>query len=95
MAQSGDVAQVVGISAGGELPAGPVGLIVLLPDEDEAGLSWAQGIAKEWAAELVPAQLLATDLLPDSVRPEFRSTQLKAASGLRSVVTKLKDLVTL
>lgn len=35
-----------------ELPAGPVRLIVLLPDEDEAGVAWAQGIAKEWTPEL-------------------------------------------
>ncbi len=35
-----------------ELPPGPVRLIVLLPEEDEAGGAWAQGIAKEWADEL-------------------------------------------
>ena len=35
-----------------ELPAGPVRLIVLLPEEDEAGIAWAHGVAKEWAAEL-------------------------------------------
>ena len=35
-----------------ELPAGPVRLIVLLPDEDEGGGAWAPGIAKEWADEL-------------------------------------------
>jgi hypothetical protein len=35
-----------------ELPAGPVRLIVLLPDEDDAGTAWAQGISKEWADEL-------------------------------------------
>ena len=35
-----------------ELPAGPVRLIVLLPDEDEAGHAWTQGIAQEWAEEL-------------------------------------------
>lgn len=34
------------------LPAGPVRLIVLVPEEDEAGAVWMQGIAKEWAAEL-------------------------------------------
>ena len=27
-------------------------LIVLLPDEDEAGGAWTHGIAKEWADEL-------------------------------------------
>jgi hypothetical protein len=35
-----------------ELPAGPVRLIVLLPDEDEAGIAWRSGVAKEWADEL-------------------------------------------
>jgi len=35
-----------------ELPAGPVRLIVLLPEEDEGGNHWAQGLAREWAAEL-------------------------------------------
>jgi len=35
-----------------ELPAGPVRIIVLVPDEDEAGSHWAHGVAKEWAAEL-------------------------------------------
>jgi hypothetical protein len=35
-----------------DLPAGPVRLIVLLPDEDEAGGAWAQGISREWADEL-------------------------------------------
>ena len=35
-----------------ELPAGPVRLIVLLPDEDQAGTAWSQGIAKEWHGEL-------------------------------------------
>ena len=34
------------------LPAGPVRLIVLLPDEDEAGSVWAQGAAREWADDL-------------------------------------------
>ena len=35
-----------------ELPAGPVRLIVLLPDEDGGGIAWAHGVAKEWAHEL-------------------------------------------
>jgi hypothetical protein len=35
-----------------ELPAGPVRVIVLLPDEDEAGAAWPQGVAREWSAEL-------------------------------------------
>jgi hypothetical protein len=35
-----------------EVPAGPVRLIVLLPDEDEAGIAWPQGVAREWSEEL-------------------------------------------
>jgi hypothetical protein len=35
-----------------ELPAGPVRLIVLLSEEDEAGTVWARGLAREWADEL-------------------------------------------
>ena len=35
-----------------ELPAGPVRLIVLVPDEDGSGIAWAQGVAREWAPEL-------------------------------------------
>jgi hypothetical protein len=40
-----------------ELPAGPVRLILLvpdefLPDEDEAGGAWARGVATAWADEL-------------------------------------------
>lgn len=34
------------------IPPGPVRIIVLLPEEDEAGAAWMQGIAREWAAEL-------------------------------------------
>lgn len=35
-----------------DLPAGPVRLIVLVPEEDDAGAVWMQGIAREWAAEV-------------------------------------------
>ncbi|HVT46833.1 MAG TPA: hypothetical protein VHD57_03520 [Vicinamibacterales bacterium] len=35
-----------------DVPAGRVRVIVLLPDEDEAGASWARGVASEWSAEL-------------------------------------------
>lgn len=35
-----------------ELPAGPVRIIVLVPDEDDAGNGWAQGISVEWADEI-------------------------------------------
>ncbi|ETX09303.1 hypothetical protein [Candidatus Entotheonella palauensis] len=31
---------------------GRVRLIVLLPEEDDAGAAWMQGIGKEWEAEL-------------------------------------------
>jgi hypothetical protein len=34
------------------LPSGPVRLIVLLPDEDETGIAWSHGVAREWAKEL-------------------------------------------
>jgi hypothetical protein len=33
------------------VPAGPVRLIVLLPDEDSGGIAWADGVAKEWAGD--------------------------------------------
>jgi len=35
-----------------ELPAGPVRLIVLVSEEDEAGTVWAHGLARVWADEL-------------------------------------------
>lgn len=35
-----------------ELPVGPVRLIVLLPDEDEGGAAWMQGVTREWSDEL-------------------------------------------
>jgi hypothetical protein len=34
------------------LPVGPVRLIVLLPEDDDAGLAWTQGISREWAQDL-------------------------------------------
>ena len=34
-----------------EFPAGPVRLIVFLPDEDDAGSLWASGIARERSDE--------------------------------------------
>jgi len=39
-----------------ELPAGPVRVIVLLPEEDETGIAWAQGVAREWSEELSDPQ---------------------------------------
>ena len=35
-----------------DLPVGPVRVIVLVPEEDEAGLEWSRGVAREWAEEL-------------------------------------------
>ena len=34
-----------------DLPVGPVRVIVLVPDEDEAGVEWTRGVAAEWADE--------------------------------------------
>lgn len=34
------------------VPAGQVRVIVLVPDEDEAGTLWQSGIAREWSSEL-------------------------------------------
>lgn len=35
-----------------ELPTGQVRVIVLLPEEDQAGGAWARGISTEWSTEL-------------------------------------------
>jgi len=37
-------------------PAGLVRVIVLMPEEDEAGLAWTGGISSEWSAELSDPQ---------------------------------------
>ena len=34
------------------LPPGPVRILVLIPEEDDADGGWLQGIAREWAAAL-------------------------------------------
>jgi hypothetical protein len=34
------------------LPAGSVRVILMLPDEDSAGATWAAGIDSEWSTEL-------------------------------------------
>jgi len=34
------------------LPVGRVRVIVLVPDEDDAGSAWAEGVATVWADEL-------------------------------------------
>lgn len=39
-----------------DLPAGPVRLIVLLPEEDEAGPAWSRGAARDWADDLQDAR---------------------------------------
>jgi hypothetical protein len=33
-------------------PAGSVRLIVMAPEEDDAGLAWAAGVGSEWSADL-------------------------------------------
>jgi hypothetical protein len=33
-------------------PVGSVRVIVLMPEEDDAGAAWAGGISAEWSAEL-------------------------------------------
>ena len=35
-----------------QAPVGPVRLIVLVPDEDEGGIVWPQGVAREWSDEM-------------------------------------------
>ena len=35
-----------------DLPVGRVRVIVMVPDEDEAGEAWARGVAAQWKAEL-------------------------------------------
>ena len=35
-----------------DLPPGPVHLIVVRPDEDEAGTFWPWGVSQAWADEL-------------------------------------------
>jgi len=35
-----------------DFPPGSVRVIVLIPEEDEAGVSWAQGVSSEWVEEL-------------------------------------------
>jgi len=39
-----------------EVPAGPVRLIVLVPDEDDTRIAWAQGVDREWLGELQDAR---------------------------------------
>ena len=39
-----------------ELSAGPVRLIVFVPEEDTAGSAWTRGIAREWADELADSR---------------------------------------
>lgn len=50
----GDIDEKHRLRAGvpAEVPAVPVRLIVLLPDEDEGGIAWPQGVAREWSDEL-------------------------------------------
>lgn len=39
-----------------ELRPGRVRVIILFPEEDDAGEAWERGIAQEWAAELGDAR---------------------------------------
>ena len=39
-----------------DIPAGPVRIIVLVPEEDDAGLEWMRGVAREWADELADSR---------------------------------------
>ncbi len=34
------------------VPAGPVRVLVYVPEEDDAGAAWARGLAAEWAEDL-------------------------------------------
>ena len=34
------------------VPAGPVRLMVFVPDEDQGGTAWAQGVTQQWSDEL-------------------------------------------
>ena len=60
------------------LPAGPVRVIVLLPEEDDAGLSWVQGISREWLEELGDAWQDIYTL--DDGRPVARPDCMKSRS---------------
>jgi hypothetical protein len=54
-----------------ELPAGPVRLIVLFSEEDEAGTAWPDGLAREWGDELSDSRqdlYTLTDGQPVAVR---------------------------
>ncbi len=39
-----------------DLPIGPVRVIVLVPEEDEAGAEWPRGAAREWTEELTDSR---------------------------------------
>ena len=39
-----------------DLPAGPVRIIVLIPNEDDAGVAWSPGIATEWKEDLADSR---------------------------------------
>ena len=34
------------------VPAGPVRVLIYVPEEDDAGAAWSHGVAAEWAEEL-------------------------------------------
>lgn len=56
-----DIQHKLSAIAPAELPIGPVRLMVLVADEDDAGTAWAQAIARDWTDELAdPAQDIYT-----------------------------------
>jgi len=38
------------------VPAGPVRVVVYVPEEDDAGAAWSRGLAAEWADDLSDPQ---------------------------------------
>ncbi len=38
------------------VPAGPVRVVVYLPEEDDAGATWSRGLAAEWVDDLSDPQ---------------------------------------
>lgn len=47
-----DEARQLHAAVPGDVPAGQVRVIVLIPEEDEAGAEWDRGVAREWSPEL-------------------------------------------
>jgi hypothetical protein len=61
-----------------DIPAGQVRVIVFLPEEDEDGRLWANGVASEWSAELAdPREDIYS--LDDDHRVNAARSSVKAA----------------